>query len=330
MFNQCDIRGRRFVPARFSAPLAGYTHSPFRRLLSELGGCGAIWTEMLAARQTLGEDFRKSPWLRNNPSGPVVFYQLMVCAGDPLERIMNRLGNNGVEAVDLNLACDAPSIRAHNAGRGLFDNLGALKVVANEMRRHWPGILTAKLRLGTRMPGWETRFAERVLLLENAGFDALVIHFRFFEDKFKRRARHDLVEWATGLTRLPVIANGDIGALEDLLDLGAQLRSASAIMIGRQAVVRPWLFANWESSRPIDYGGVWLRLFRDIQEAFPPETALRRVRMFTKYFAANFAFGHNFAVDVAKAECLEQAKERAASFFARGPQVLSRPTAAGL
>ena len=64
MFDECVIRGRRFAPARFCAPLVGYTHSAFRRLVAELGGCGAVWTEMLAARQILSENFRTSPWLR--------------------------------------------------------------------------------------------------------------------------------------------------------------------------------------------------------------------------------------------------------------------------
>src|SRR5512142_2274068 len=106
MFEACVIRGRRFVPARFCAPLAGYTHSAFRRLLAELGGCGAVWTEMLAARRLLSEDFRSSPWVRRRPEETCLVYQLMVGDGDPLDRILGRLHENGAEAVDLNLACD--------------------------------------------------------------------------------------------------------------------------------------------------------------------------------------------------------------------------------
>ena len=150
MFEECVIRGTRFCPARFCAPMAGYTHSAFRRLLAEFGGCGAVWTEMLAARQILEEDFGESPWLRRRPAeGPLVF-QLMVRAGDPLERIMNRLGEQGVRAIDLNLACDALSIRACEAGSALFENLGALQSVLHQARRHWPGLLTAKIRLGSQ------------------------------------------------------------------------------------------------------------------------------------------------------------------------------------
>jgi len=67
MFDECVIRGRRFAPARFCAPLANYTHSAYRRLLAELGGCGWVWTEMLAGKQLLGESFTESPWLKRRP-----------------------------------------------------------------------------------------------------------------------------------------------------------------------------------------------------------------------------------------------------------------------
>ena len=87
LFDECVIRGRRFAPARFCAPLVGYTHSAFRRLVAELGGCGAVWTEMLAARQILSENSRTSPWLRRRSGEGCVFYQLMLGPGDPLERM---------------------------------------------------------------------------------------------------------------------------------------------------------------------------------------------------------------------------------------------------
>jgi tRNA-dihydrouridine synthase len=48
--------------------------------------------------------------------------------------------------------------------------------------------------------GAEDRFVERLRAIEDAGIDAITLHVRFFEDKFKRRARHELFQWATSLT----------------------------------------------------------------------------------------------------------------------------------
>lgn len=310
--------------------MAGYTHSAFRRLVAELGGCGALWTEMLAARQILNEDFEVSPWLRRRPQEKRLVYQLMVRAGDPLDRILARLAEHGVEAVDLNLACDAPSVRACDAGSALFENVSALRTVASEARRHWAGLLTAKLRLGSRRPDWQAPFAERLRLLADAGVDAVVLHPRFFEDKFKRLARHELIPWAASLTSLPLIANGDLGGPAQVQTQASYLRPACAIMIGRAAIARPWLFAAWDSPVTVDHAEIWRKMFHYTVEDFPPATALRRVKMFTKYFAANFAFGHQFRVRVANAPSLAEAFDRAGAFLSRAPVLVSQPSVAGL
>lgn len=330
MFDECTLRGRRFEPARFCAPLAGYTHSAFRRLLAEFEGCGAVWTEMLAARQILKEDFAGSPWLRRRPEECNLVYQLMVRAGDPLERILNRLGEHGVEAIDLNLACDAMSIRAAEAGSALFENMAALGSVVGEARRYWPRLLTAKVRLGSRRPDWEAQFVARLGLLEDAGVDALILHPRFFEDKFRRRARLELIPWAASRTRLPLIANGDLTGPEHAQAQAENLRPACAIMIGRMAIAQPWIFAAWERPLSVDLPGIWRKMHAYIAEDFPPATALRRIQMFTKYFAANFAFGHRFNVEVSNAMSLEETLHRADDFFARAPATLRQPIVAGL
>lgn len=332
MFERCVIRGTELAPARFCAPLAGYTHSAFRRLVAELGGCGAFWTEMLAARQILKEDFDQSPWLRRCPKEGLVVFQLMTRAGDPLDRILGRLDEQGVKAVDINLACDAWTVRQQQAGSALFENDTAMRQVVSDARRLWPGILTAKIRLGTQRPGWEQRFEQRVRFLAEIGLDALVLHPRFFEDKFKRRARHELLSWAASMTGLPLIANGDLIEASQVEAWAQHLKPACAIMIGRMAVVRPWLFATWNRSlpEPVDPARIWRRLLDYILEDFPPPVALRRIQMFSKYFSANFKFGHGFHTELANAASLGELRERAERFFATTPSLVQVPSVSGL
>ena len=325
MFETCLIRGRRFAPARFCAPLAGYTHSAIRRLLAAWGGQGALWTEMLAARQVRSENFATSPWLRRRPAEGFVFYQLMARQGDPLDRVLDHLGAQGVEGLDLNLACNARTARACAAGSALFDDLAALRVVVADARRHWPGILTAKIRLGHDRPNWMVPFTARLQLLADEGVDAIVLHPRFFEEKFKRRARLELIPWAASLTRLPLVANGDITGPEHVAAHAADLQPAAAIMLGRMAVARPGVFAHWDRAAPVDLAGVWRTLHDFVVEDFPPAVALRRLQMFTRYFAANFKFGHQFHVAVQNAASLAEARARADDFLACSPALVSQP-----
>jgi tRNA-dihydrouridine synthase B len=330
VFDACTLRGRVFRPARFSAPLAGLTHSAFRRLLGEFGGCGAVWTEMLAGPQILGENFDRSPWLKRHATDPFTVYQLMVRNGDPLDRILGRMEAAGVEAVDLNLACDALSVRACEAGSALFEKLDALASVLENARRHWPGLLTVKIRLGSRRADWESRLRQRLALIEAQGVDAVTVHPRFFEDKFRRRARIELLSWIASITALPLIANGDLAGPEQVRIRAGQLSPASAIMFGRMAIARPWLFAAWERSVQIDHGAVWNRLLAYLLEDFPIATALRRVKLFTKYYAANFAFGHRLRVDLQNTRSIDEARAVAMAFFARGPALVAQPLVAGL
>jgi tRNA-dihydrouridine synthase len=285
---------------------------------------------MLAARQILSENFQASPWVRRRPPEGFLVYQLMVTAEDPLDRVLGLLSEQGVEAVDLNLACNARSIRNCEAGSTLFENLEALRKVARTARRLWSGILTAKIRLGHQGPDWQPRFVERLRLLEDSGLDAVILHPRFFEDKFKRRARLELIPWAASLTRLPLIANGDLGGSQQVRAQAEHLQPASAIMIGRMAIVRPWIFATWEQAQTVDLAAIWRKMYQFVREDFPAKVALRRIQMFTKYFAANFTFGHQFNVQVSNAPSLEEVFGRAAEFFSRAPATVLYPTVSGL
>ena len=130
------------------------------------------------------------------------------------------------------------------AGSALFENLDSLRAVLHKVRRLWPHVLTAKIRLGHQRPEWQPRFVERLRVLEEAGVDAVILHPRFFEEKFKRRARHELFPWAASLTRLPLIANGDLSGPDTLQGRAEHFQSVSAVMLGRMAVARPWIFAT--------------------------------------------------------------------------------------
>ena len=101
-------------------------------------------------------------------------------------------------------------------------------------------------------------------------------------------------------------------------------------MLGRMAVARPWIFATWDQPRSVDLAAIWDRMYHYVTEDFPPAVALRRLQMFTKYFAANFKFGHQFKVDLAQATSLQEIQLRAEAFFSRTPVTVAQPTVAGL
>ncbi len=326
------LRGIRFEPPLFCAPMAGITHSAFRRLLADFGGYGALFTEMLSARAIVGEDIRQSPWLKRRPAEGRVIYQLLAESADRLPEALERLAPLAPDGIDLNSACPAPTVRQKGGGADLFEDADRLRDIVRTLRAHVAGPLTVKIRLGRQGPSWRERLSERLRLLVDEGVDALTVHPRFSGENLSRVPRHDLYAELADETRLPIIANADITGVEDWRRRSAPYAPVAGLMIGRMAAVRPWVFARWlDPDLIVDPAEVWTRLFGYILDDFPRAgQALARVKIFTSYFARNFVFGHTLFVAVQSAPDLEAARTRALQFFAGSPALTQHPSINGI
>ena len=325
------LRGVVFDPPLFCAPMAGITHCAFRRLLADFGGYGALFTEMLSAKMILKEDLARSPWLKRRPAEGRVIYQLLVADTDRLPAVLERLAALAPDGLDLNSACPAPVIRQQGGGADLFEDADRLRAIVRVLRQHFAGPLTVKIRLGRQTPDWRARLSERLHLLADEGVDALTLHPRFAEEKLKRSARHELYAELAADGRLPLIANGDILGPDYVRERAASFAATAGLMIGRQAALQPWIFAQWR--RPglaVRHDEVWRRLYDYIIEDFEAPQALARIKIFTAYFARNFLFGHTLFKTVQVAPDLNAARERAEVFFATQPALCRHPSLAGL
>ncbi|HEX3020271.1 MAG TPA: tRNA-dihydrouridine synthase family protein [Chitinispirillaceae bacterium] len=300
--------------------MAGLTHSAFRRLLSDFGGYGGLYTEMLSARALLVEDLDRSPFTRKRDSEGKVVCQLKLSGNEPLKLIVERLASMEPFAIDINLGCPAPAVKKDGCGKSLFDNLELLRLTLDKLREYWSGILTVKCRLGNNQPGWEKRFLERIKLFEQCGIDGIAVHPRFSDEKLKREARWNLFSWISSQTSIPLIANGDMSdnsALE-LVSSG----SCDALMIGRMAVVKPWIFREMcGETVNIDYKEVWNRHLDYICEDFSAEKGIGRIKEFTSYYARNFFFGHELFRTVQSAPSIELLRKRGNEFLSSEPQL---------
>ena len=325
------LRGVAFDPPLFCAPMAGITHSAFRRLLGDFGGYGALFTEMLSARMILHENIRESPSLKRRPQEGRVVYQLMAADAARLPEILDRLAPLRPDGLDLNSACSASNVRRQQSGDVLFDQPDRLREVVRVMRGHFAGPLTVKIRLGRRAPEWRSALRDRLRLLEDEGVDALTIHARFAGESLNRQARPALYAELAADTRLPIIANGDITGADSVSARPAQFAPAAALMIGRMAAACPWVFARWHkpdlAMNPVE---VWNRLCGYIAEDFPAPQAAIRIKIIAPYLARNFVFGHTLFTAVQSAPDLDAIRERAARFLGASPEVFDRVRLDGL
>ena len=325
------LRGVVFDPPLFCAPMAAITHSAFRRLLAGFGGYGALFTEMLSSRMILREDLERSPCLKRRPGEGKLIYQLMASDTVRLPEIIERLAPLRPDGLDLNAACAAyPAVR-QGCGSDLFHDAPRLREILRVMRRSFAGPLTVKIRLGRQDEGWQGRLEERLDLIAGEGADALTVHPRFFEEKFKRSARHDLYGELAQRARLPIIASGDIRGPEDLRAHAAQLAPAAGVMIGRMAAACPWVFARWKDpGLHVDHLAVWRKLCDYIAEDFDAAKALARIKVIAPYFARNFLFGHTFYKAAQGAPDLAAARRRTEDFLAAGPALVRSVSVGGI
>jgi tRNA-dihydrouridine synthase len=315
------LRGVTFDPPLFCAPMAAITHSAFRRVLADFGGYGALCTEMLSARMLRHENPDNSPWLKRRPQEGKVIYQLLATDTRGLAEAIERLAPLKPDGLDLNLACSAFNVTRQGGGAALFDDDPRMRAIVRTIRQSFAGPFTAKLRLGYEAPDWREKLRHRFALLREEGVDAITLHPRFQEEKFRRAARHPLYAELAAEAGLPLIANGDIASAAYYRERAALFAPAAGLMIGRMVAAQPWFFAQWHNpGLAVDRAEVWARLTACILEDFEPTQALIRLKILAPYYARNFLFGHQFFKAVHGAGDLASACDRAAAFLAANPE----------
>jgi len=317
LFKSLCVDGKTFAPALFLAPMAGVTHSAFRRLISDFGGYGALTTEMLSATAFFHENPAASPFSRRRDCEGSVIYQLRTNGEDVLEDAIKKLEAQNPAAIDLNLGCPAPEIQKQASGAALFRDFGRLGRILSRIRAVYQGTLFVKCRLGDDAENWRAPFVERLRLFEDYGVHAVTVHPRFSNEKLKRRARWHEFPWIAAQTRLPIIGNGDVRSPRDVIEHGEFFKPLAGLMLGRIAAQKPWIFREFSGLQPIDisHAEIWDRLCRYTIEDFPPEKAIGRMKEFTAYFAQNFFFGHELFRASRRARNIEELRSAALRFL---------------
>ena len=220
------------------APMAGVTDRPFRTLCKYFGAGHAV-SEMMTADKTLR--MSKKSLYRANFDGELAPISAQIAGSDPkdLAEAARYQVANGAQIVDINMGCPAKKVCNKLAGSALLQDEDLVARILDEVVAAVDVPVTLKTRLGF-LNGHENimRVAQRA---EQAGIAALALHGRTREDMYLNTARYDLIKEVKQLLSIPVIANGDIDSPEKaqyVLDY----TGVDAIMIGRAAQGRPWIF----------------------------------------------------------------------------------------
>ena len=234
--------GPFILPNRFFvAPMAGVTDRPFRQLCKKLGAGYAV-SEMISSRA----DLRNTPKTTRRADhqgepGPIA----VQIAGTQPQMMFEAAAHNidqGAQIIDINMGCPAKKVCNKWAGSALMqDEALVLRIIEAVVAACAPRGVPVTLKMHT---GWSQSNKNAVRLAqaaERAGVQMITVHGRTREQGYAGVAEYDTIAAVKAAVRVPVVANGDIDTPEKARAVLAATQ-ADALMIGRAAQGRPWIF----------------------------------------------------------------------------------------
>ena len=236
------IGPHRFANRLVLAPMAGVTDRPFRQMCRQLGA-GMTVSEMITSRPDL-RNIRKTRLRmdhRGEP-GPII---AQIAGGIPEMMAQAAIYNvdNGAEIIDINMGCPAKKVCKVDAGSALLKDSKLVESILTAVVDAVTVPVTLKIRTGWSRQ--KNNALEIAGIAQDCGIQALTIHGRSREDRFAGTAEYETIRRVKQNVQLPIIANGDIDSVQKA-KMVMDFTAADAIMVGRIAQQRPWIFSQIE------------------------------------------------------------------------------------
>ncbi|WP_295855844.1 tRNA dihydrouridine synthase DusB [uncultured Xylophilus sp.] len=287
----------------FVAPMAGVTDRPFRQLCKRLGAGYAV-SEMVTSRRDLWDSLKTSR--RANHEGETAPIAVQI-AGTDAQMMAEAAAYNidrGAQIIDINMGCPAKKVCNKWAGSALMqDEPLALSIIEAVVAAAAPHGVPVTLKMRT---GWCDAQKNAVAIAraaEQAGVQMLTVHGRTREQGYRGHAEYDTIAAVKAAVRVPVVANGDIATPERARDVFAAT-GADAVMIGRAAQGRPWIFreiahflATGEHSAPPLVAEVRRLLLEHLEEHYAlygESTGVRSARKHIGWYVRGLPGGEDF------------------------------------
>lgn len=222
----------------FVAPMAGVTDRPFRQLCKQLGAGYAV-SEMAASNPRLWQSEKSAR--RTNHDGEMEPKAVQIAGADPgmLAECARYNVERGAQIIDINMGCPVKKVCNNWCGSALLQNEKLVGEILDAVVAAVDVPVTLKFRTG-----WD-RLNKNALAIarmaETSGIAMLTLHGRTRADGYSGEAEYETIAAVKAAVRIPVVANGDIDTPEKAKYV-LQVTGADAVMVGRAAQGRPWIF----------------------------------------------------------------------------------------
>lgn len=266
------------------APLSGVSDLPFRRLARSFG-VGMTVSEMVASREMLRHTRQSGRRMMFDRGETPVAVQLAGTDPGIMAEAARMAVDRGAELIDINFGCPAKKVVKKATGSALMRDVPLATEIMKATANAVEVPVTAKMRTG-----WDAasrNAPELARIAEDTGLSLVTVHGRTRCDFYTGTADWDFIAEVADAVSIPVIANGDIRGVDDAHACLAR-SGATAVMIGRAAMGRPWFpgdvahhFATGAARAEPDVETRWSLMWEhleDMLDFYGTSTGIRNAR----------------------------------------------------
>ncbi len=304
------------------APMAGITHSPFRRLMRRMHSALVV-SELVSANGIEYAGTKTLDLLRFHEEERIVGLQIFGEHTDILCKAAQYIEKLGADFVDLNLGCPVPKVVKKGAGSAMCRNPIELGKTLQAMVQSVKIPVTIKIRTG-----WDEKTKnalEVVHAAADAGVKWVAIHGRTRAQGYSGTADWEFIGEVKAKSPLPIIGNGDLTTAEIAYER-YKTYGVDAVMIGRGALRNPfifeqayslWLGKSYAKPQEERYLALLQAQQKMLEETYPARVAMLHARKFMAWYSAGFPGCHEFREQVFKIQESEVLWNLASEFFTK-------------
>jgi len=226
-------------PVLFLAPMAGFTDRAMRVLCRE-NGADHVTTEMISSKAVFFGDKKTYELCRfGEEERPC---SLQIFGDDPgviAYAVKELLARGNFYSVDVNMGCPVPKVVKNHEGSALMRDPDKIYAIVARLTDSVGVPVTVKLRAGWNAE--ELNAPDAAEAAEKGGASAVFVHGRTRDQMYRPGVLFDVIRAVKERVGIPVIGNGDVSDPASAREM-IEKTGCDALMIGRAALARPWLF----------------------------------------------------------------------------------------
>jgi tRNA-dihydrouridine synthase B len=301
------------------APMAGVTDKPFRLLCKQMGAAYAV-SEMTISDPRLWKT-KKSLWRMDHAGEPDPI-GVQIAGADPAALAEAARYNvaHGAQIIDINFGCPVKKVCNAWCGSALLQDEPLVARIISAVVGAVDAPVTVKIRTGWNAANINALRVARIA--EDCGAMMIAIHGRTRDMMYNGEAEYQTIAEVKSRVGIPVVANGDIDSAEKAAHV-LRLTHADAVMIGRAAQGRPWIFREINhylqtgeclpEPTPVQVGEILLRHLKQLHDFYGEDAGVRIARKHLGWYAKgrpeNSAFRSVVNRVVTAAEQLQMAQD---------------------